>query len=827
MVRTNRSQEEETPVGKGVGDLVRAYRRRAGMSQEELAEDARISVRTIREIESGRISAPRPATRRLLAEAFALSGRDRAHFLIAAAGCEPLRPSTDVSTDPERPALPDRPNVPNTLAQLPAALAGFAGRARQLEFLTETLHNGVSSDALAIATVSGPAGVGKTALAVEWAHRVAGLLPDGQLYVDLRGFDPSGAVINPFDVIRTFLDAFGVDPARVPADPAGLAAFYRSVMSGRRMLVVLDNARDAAQVRPLLPGAGTCMVVVTSRNQLTGLVAVEGAHPIVLDVLSRDEGRQLLRARLGGTRTERESGAVDELIEWCAGLPLALTAVAARAAIHSAFPLAALVSELRHSDTRLDPLGTTDCVADVRAAFSWSYRQLSPSGQRLFRLIGLHPGPSLSVPAMASLAGVSLDDARPLITELADSHHVTEFRPGRFTQHDLLRAYAGELCGQVESDTDRDTAIRRLLDHYAHMCQAADRLVNPFPDPLVLTAPEAGSALVRPESRRQAIDTVEAEFMVLLNIIDHTVRTGLTTYTWQLASAMHFFLQRRGRRHEITAVHTAVLAALEQVKPAPDDPRIHQHLGRAYSHLERPGEAHRHLRRALEIHTGHGDAVAQAHVHASIGFVHGQERQHESALRQYAISLGLSRRTGHTHGEARAWNGVAWHRANLGAYEQAHGDAQRAVELFEVIDDPDGRAEALGTLGLALRHLGRYGDAVDRYEQAIGLFRADGNLTSVAGSLMYLGDTYEAAGRRSRAREVWREADAILDELGRAEEDMFRSRPGRPPASGASDDSRGVGHVADVMLPRPTHQVLHARVRPVGEPAVAGHCDRP
>ncbi|WP_405534300.1 helix-turn-helix domain-containing protein [Streptomyces sp. NBC_00075] len=446
-------------MNRGVGDLVRAQRRRSGMSQEDLAENSGISVRTIREIESGRISAPRPATGRFLADAFGLSGQNRAQFLVTAAGRDPLRASPDASGAPDRPALPNPP------AQLPAASAGFAGRVRQLECLTETLRSGVSSNALVIATVSGPAGVGKTALAVEWAHRSAGLLPDGQLYVDLRGFAPSGAAVDPLDVIRSFLGALGADPARVPADPAGLVALYRSVMAGRRMLVVLDNARDAAQVRPLLPGAGASMVVVTSRNRLTGLVAVEGARPVVLDTLSRDEGRQLLEARLGGARTGAEPGAVDDLVEWCAGLPLALTAVAARAAVHSSFPLTALVSELRHTDTRLDPLGAADGAADLRAVFSWSYRQLSPPGQRLFRLIGLHPGPHLSLPAMASLAGVSPDHVRPLITELADSHHVTEIRPGRFAQHDLLRAYAAELCGRAESRTDRETAIRRLLDH--------------------------------------------------------------------------------------------------------------------------------------------------------------------------------------------------------------------------------------------------------------------------------------------------------------------------------------------------------------------------
>jgi len=285
---------------------------------------------------------------------------------------------------------------------------------------------------VAICAVSGTAGVGKTALAVHWAHRVAGRFPDAQLYVNLRGFDPAGAALDPGQALRRFLDAFGVPAARIPADLDAQAGLYRSLLAGKRVLVVLDNARSAEQVRPLLPGAPGCLAIVTSRDQLAGLVATEGARPLALDLLTAADARKLLVRRLGADRAAGEPEAVEAIITACARLPLALTIAAARAATSPGFPLAAIAAELQESGSALDPLDGGDLATDVRAVSSWSYHALSAGVARLFRLLGLHPGPDIPITGAASLAGIPPGQARtvlPVLRPIPGGLRLSTLRP--------------------------------------------------------------------------------------------------------------------------------------------------------------------------------------------------------------------------------------------------------------------------------------------------------------------------------------------------------------------------------------------------------------
>ncbi|MGW6930453.1 BTAD domain-containing putative transcriptional regulator [Lentzea sp. NPDC054927] len=344
--------------------------------------------------------------------------------------------------------------------QLPAPPRSFAGRARELTALDAVL----SGRHPVVAAVSGMPGVGKTALALHWAHRVAARFPDGQLYVNLRGFDPSGAVMTPDEAVRVMLGALGLDPL------AGLDAQvsqYRSALADKRMLILLDNARDADQVRSLLPGSPGCLVLVTSRIRLTGLVAADGAHPVAVDLLSEQESRDLLADRLGAHRIA-DSAATAEIITRCAGLPLALTVVAARAAC-TGFPLRAIAAELSEG---LDPFDGGDPATDVRTVFSWSYRAVGPQAARLFRLLGLHPGPDVSVEDAAALFGAP--QVRPLLAELTRAHLLAERRPGRYVLHDLLRAYAVELA-QIH-DTGVDDFTQALAwftaEHHALRAQS-------------------------------------------------------------------------------------------------------------------------------------------------------------------------------------------------------------------------------------------------------------------------------------------------------------------------------------------------------------------
>jgi len=422
-------------------EVVRTHRQRLGVTQEELASLAGVSVRSIREIEAGRISRPRPGTVRLLAEAFTLAG-------------------------------PDEP-APR---QLPAAVPGFAGREphlRQLDALAFDPDTGdAPATALVITAIDGMAGVGKTALAVHWAHRVADRFPDGQLYVNLRGFDPTGTVVSAAEAIRGFLDAFQIPAQRIPVGLDAQAALYRSLLAGRRMLIVLDNARDAEHVRPLLPGTPGCLVVVTSRNQLTGLVAAEGAHPLALDVLDRAGARELLTRRLGARRVAAEPEAVNEIIDRCARLPLTLALAAARAAARPQVPLTALAEQLRTTTGGgLAAFAVDDPATDVRAVFSWSYRTLTPEGARLFRVLGLHPGPDISAPAAASLAGIPVDRVDALLAELTRAHVLAEHAPGRYTFHDLLRAYATDRAHAAPAAARRHPGTGRR-------CRRGVRLVH-------------------------------------------------------------------------------------------------------------------------------------------------------------------------------------------------------------------------------------------------------------------------------------------------------------------------------------------------------------
>jgi hypothetical protein len=379
-----------------------------------------------------------------------------------------------------------------------------------------------------VAAIAGTAGIGKTALAVHWAHRVADRFPDGQLYVNLRGFDPSGSPMAPAEAVRGFLDGLQVPPQGIPASLEAQAGLYRSLLAGRRMLVLLDNARDAGQVAPLLPGAPGCLVLVTSRNQLPGLVAAAGAHPVALDLLSRDEAVQLLARRLGDDRLTAEPDATDELVTWCAGLPLALAIVAARVATHPAFPLAVLADQLREARDGLDGFDAGDTTTDARAVFSWSYRALSAPAARLFRLLGLHPGADVTTGAAASLAGLPPAHVRPMLAELASAHLVTEHTPGRYAFHDLLRAYAGELAHTMDTGTDRWAATRRLLDHYLHIAHAADLLLYRHGETITLPPPEPAVAAAHLGDYDQAMAWFTAEHRVLLAAIDHAARTGST-----------------------------------------------------------------------------------------------------------------------------------------------------------------------------------------------------------------------------------------------------------------------------------------------------------
>jgi tetratricopeptide (TPR) repeat protein/transcriptional regulator with XRE-family HTH domain len=746
--------------------LLRASRRSVGLSQEELAARSGMSVRAIGNLERGRIRRPHPDSVRRLADALELHGRPRQVFLDATH----RRPAQ--TADTAGPAAPDGRYVPR---QLPPAVAHFVGRDRELARLTGLLDTGGRAGAVVISAISGMAGVGKTALALRWAHQMADRFPDGQLYLNLHGFDPSGQPVAPAAAIRSLLGGLGIVPARMPADTDAQASLYRSLLSGRRMLVVLDNARDAGQVRPLLPGGAGCLVLVTSRSVLSGLVAVEGAHALTLDPLSEAEAHELLARRLGPARLTAEPGPAAELARLCSGLPLALAVTAARVSVRPRIPLAVSVAELGDAGPRLDPLQTGDGLVSVRAVFSWSLASLRPAAARMFGLFGVHPGPDITVPAAASLAAVPSWQARRALNELAEAHLVTEHVPGRFGLHDLLRAYAAEQAAAT-GDAARRAALARGLDHYLHTASAAAALLKPTRQAVSLPPPEPGVTPQPLADRPQAVAWFEAEHQVLISAVALAVSAGLDACAWQLPLVMVNFLDWHGHWHEWAAVADTALAAATRLGDGAGQVLTARSLGAAWVKLGDYDQAHARMSDCLGHCRRLGDRMGEAKALQNLGWLSTQQGRHADALGYVEQALALFRADGDRLGCASALNSIGWCHVVLGRPERGRELCQQALAAYAELADANGQASVWDSLGYAEQHLGRLADAAESYRQALRLYRELGNRYLEADTLVHLGDTHRAVGQPAGARAAWQQALDILDELEHSDARQVRAK---------------------------------------------------
>ncbi|WP_309223311.1 tetratricopeptide repeat protein [Micromonospora sp. CP22] len=723
--------------------MVTAHRRRLGLTQEDVAAATGLAVRSIRDVENGRVARPRKSTVRLLAEAFNLSAADRVHFIHAAdpdlAGPEGERPQ-----------------------QLPLAAPGFVGRCAELATLDAGRPTEASTQpTVAIFTISGMAGVGKTALALHWAHRASGWFPEGQLYVNLRGYDEAD-VVDPSDALRGFLEALGVPAAGIPAGLEARIGLHRSLLAGRRMLLVLDNARDSAQVRPLLPGAGGCMVVVTSRDELSGLIAAEGAHPIRLNVLTSDESMSLLASRLGACRLAAEPAATADIIDSTGRLPLALSIVAARMALHPSFPLDAFAASLRPDEAMLDALAD----GDVRAVFSWSYLALSRPAARLFRLLGLHPGPDLTAEVAAALAGETPATITAPLRELTRLHLLTEHLPGRYAFHDLLRAYAAELTRTAGEAEESREARRRLFDYYLHSSYPAALLLQPQ-WPAIDPIPALPSNVRSPaENHDAALSWFAAEGQVLLRAVRQAAETGFEAYAWQLAWALTTFFAPHGLWRDQLAVQQVALAAAERIDDLAGQAVANRLLSRAETRLGDLDVAERRLLRALDLHRRLDDPTGQAltlHNYAEVCYMRGRP---EEGLRHVQEALRLYRSAGNSAGEARAMNAVGWLYAATGDYPRAIESCSAALARQRASGDRNGQAATLDSLGFAHGRLGEHDRAAECYEEAIALFRESADRYHEAETLQRLGEVREAMSDITRAVDAWQRAAQLLDDLG-------------------------------------------------------------
>ncbi|MFB9660301.1 BTAD domain-containing putative transcriptional regulator [Glycomyces mayteni] len=667
---------------------------------------------------------------------------------------------------------PDAPAVPR---QLPSDTVAFTGRAAELERLDALKAAADGSPTPIVGVVTGTAGIGKTALAVHWARGVADEFPDGQLFVNLRGYHRERA-LPPHRVLARFMRALGVRGEDVPEDADELAAAYRSVMDGRRMLIVLDNAGSSDQVRPLLPGAAGSLVLVTSRDVLLGLIAAEGASQIGLELPTLAEARSLLSRRIGPDRLAAERRAADDIIAASARLPLALAIAAAQAVARHDTRLSTLAEQL---GAGLDAFGAPSTETDVRAVFSWSYRSLSPDAARLLRLLGLHPGPDITAAAAASLGDRTPPLAERLIAELVRVNLVTEHAPGRYALHDLMREYCAELLRAEESDADRDRAVHGVLGHYLRTGYDAAAAVNPQRADLVSGEVPAVAHPEAIDGYDSAIAWFTAETEVLLAVVDWAAAAGLDRQVWQLVWVLAGFLERQGAWTQWVACQQEALAAAERL----GDPNLlayaHSGIGRAYARMSRAEEAERHYSEALELHRGLGDLNGQSRIETSLAMLHERLGRYARALEHALRAVEVERRLGDSTGTANARNMVAWCYTKSGQQELALDWGRQAMAGYRRMGELGGEAAALDTIGQAYHQSGRYAEAIDNYRRSIRLNRRLGDRYFEAMGLLNLGDSQAASGDRAAARDTWRLAGAVLDELQHPDADRARERLGR------------------------------------------------
>jgi DNA-binding SARP family transcriptional activator/Tfp pilus assembly protein PilF len=656
--------------------------------------------------------------------------------------------------------------------QLPSSSRHFVGRVGDLATLSRLLDEQASGPV--ICTIGGTAGVGKTALALQFAHQVASRFPDGQLYVNLRGFDPVGPPVTVHQAITGFLTALGTDPHHVPATLDEQSALYRSLLADRRVLIVLDNARDASQVRPLLPGGTGCAVLVTSRDQLAGLVVREGAYPLALDLLPADEAVSLLWQRLGD-RITAEPETAAELVRLCARLPLALSVAAARAAATPGLPLARLAASLRHA-RRLDGLSTGDTGSDVRAVLSWSFRCVGATARHMFRLLGLHPGPDISVSGAASLAGVTVAEAEATLRELRDAHLVTEQAPGRFGCHDLLRSYAAELAQDLLGAADRQAAIRRVLDHYLRTAYAADRLLSATRDPITVAGPLPGVAVPDLGVREDALEWFGDERHALLSAIALAADSGFAAHAWQLAWCLVTYQEWQCHWPDWEATQRSALGAARHARDTVGQAHAERQLGRLRLKRGTPAAAETHLLRALAHFRDAGDRVAQARVELDIAMACERQGRYTDAIPHILRAHEAFRAAGHRSGQARALNGAGWCLAHLGDYQQALSYCTQALAVDRELGSRTAEQDTLHSIGFIHCQMGDTATAIRYYLESLRLCADLGDRYRQADTLASMGDAYHALGDGTRARDALREALAILVELEHPEAEDVRAR---------------------------------------------------
>jgi tetratricopeptide (TPR) repeat protein/transcriptional regulator with XRE-family HTH domain len=659
-----------------------------------------------------------------------------------------------------------------TPRQLPAAPRFFVGRAHEIKMLTEAVE---SAEAPGPVLITGMAGVGKTALAVHWAHQVADRYPDGQLFLNLRGFDPAGAPVTGHGAGMILLESLGVPARKIPDDPAARSALLRSVVADLRLLIVLDNAADATQIRPLLPGTAASQVVVTSRLRLTGLVASDGVRPLTVGVLDRTDAAGLLSRRVGAERVREDGASVARLIDDCAGLPLALNIVAARMQSDTALTWRDLLARLRESSSALTALEADDTVIDLRAVFHLSYRRLGTEAARMFRLLSLHPGPDISLPTAASLAGRPRAEAARALDELTDAHLLTA-AAGRFTQHDLLRAFSKETARE-ETEKGREEARRRMFDHYLHSGVAAEQIVSPARS-MTLPKAEPGTtpeSFTDPDAARIWIET---EARNLLALIALASSMDAAAYEHRLPWVLTTYLDHRGDWRTLSGLLDAAAEAADRTATPAERAIAHNNAAQSYVRLAEYKSALAHLDEARALWSALDDHAGVAKVDHVMAVVEDARGDYAKALEHVQNSLARSEAAGARGGIANAMSMLAWLNVRLGDHPQALVHANRAIALHHALGDRSSESQARDTAGLAHFEMAQYPEALDCYRMALEHAQQQGEPFNEARTWRKIARAREALAQPAAAREAWEAALALFEELGLPDADEIRDHLG-------------------------------------------------
>ena len=657
------------------------------------------------------------------------------------------------------------------VAQLPADIPDFTGRAEHVAVLQEMLagrHRPESPGAVVVAAVIGAGGLGKTTLAVHAAHLVRTHFSDGQLYASLMG--PNARPVPPGDVLARFLRDLGVEPARIPADEEERAAWYRSLLTDRRILVVLDDARDAAQVRPLLPGSASCAVLVTTRNRMPDLA---GSRFVDLDVLQPAEARGLFAGIIGPDRAAAEPAATDDVLTACAGLPLAIRIAGARLAARGGWTVRTLARRLSDEHRRLDELRTGDLA--VRACFEVSFASLPGQYEggvdpaHAFRLLGMWQGREFGLPAAAALIGQPEFPVADALEVLVDAQLLQSSAEDRYRFHDLLRTYAADRAEGEETPALRDEAILRVLGWYLHTVDAVAQMLSPHRYQFALAPLEPGCVPLTFRSLDEALNWCELERTNLVAATRQAAAAGLHRLAWQLPVAAVGFFNRRTYWADWVQTNQIALDSVRALGDPHGEALVLNCLGTAFAR-QRMGEAADYFEQALALRSQIGDLEGEAQTATSLADTYLRLKRYDQALDLLKRALEIRRQAANPYSEGVVLNNLGETYLALGQPTEALESLGRAQEIFREVGDIRGEGYALNNLGEAYLDLSRVTEAAGVLEQSLELRRAAGDRLEEASTLRHLVRAYAARGQPEQAREYLREALMIFEELAEAEE---------------------------------------------------------